>query len=70
MQKLHGLASNERGLLGGFRKHSVAGGQGGGDLSGIDRQREVPRRDADEDAPAVKGHLVLFASWTRESHRT
>ena len=32
----------------------VAGGQRGGDLAGEDRQREVPRADADEHAAAVQ----------------
>ena len=41
---------DQRRLLGRLGEHRVAGGQRGGDLAGEDRQREVPRADADDRA--------------------
>ena len=41
---------DQRRLLGRLGEHRVAGGQRRGDLAGEDRQREVPRADADDRA--------------------
>ena len=54
VEQAHRLGGDQRGLLGRLGQHRVAGGQRRGDLAGEDRQREVPRADADEDAAAVQ----------------
>ncbi len=49
-QDAHRLRGDQRGLLGGLGQHRVAGGQRRAHLAGEDRQREVPRADADHRA--------------------
>ncbi len=61
VQQLDGQMADQRGLLGGLGDHRVAGGQRGADLAEEDRQREVPRADADEHAAAVEEQLIAFA---------
>jgi hypothetical protein len=53
--------ADQVGLFGRLGDHAVAGGQRGGDLAHEDRQREVPRADADEHAAPVQLQLVGFA---------
>ena len=48
--RAHHLGGDQRRLLGGLGEHRVAGGERGGDLAGEDREREVPRADADDRA--------------------
>ena len=60
----HGLGEvlrGQRGEFGGFEDHGAAGGDGGGDLAGGHRQREVPRRDeqAGSDGFVLDEDLVL-----------
>ena len=50
VQELDGAGGDQRRLLGGLGDHRVAGAEGGGDLAGEDREREVPGRDADQHA--------------------
>ena len=55
VQHAHGLGGDQRRLLGRLGQHRVAGGKRRGDLAGEDRQREVPRADADDRARAAAG---------------
>src|SRR2546427_9604881 len=57
------------GLLGGLGDDAVAGGECSGHLAQEDRQREVPRADADEHAAAVQLQLVGFTGRDRKSTR-
>ncbi len=61
VQQPHRGGGDERRLLGRLGDDGVAGGERGGDLAGEDRQREIPRRDAGEDAAPVQGQLVALA---------
>ena len=68
-QMPHRGRSDERGLLGRLGDDGVAGGKRGGDLSGEDRQRKIPRRDAGEDAAPVQRDLVALAGRTGQPLR-
>ena len=46
----HRGCRDQRRLLGGLREHRVAGGERRADLADEDRQRKIPRRDADDRA--------------------
>jgi len=46
VQQAHREGGDQRRLLGGFGEHRVAGRERGGDLAAEDREREVPRADA------------------------
>ena len=48
VQQPHGFGGDQRGLLGGLGDHDIARRQRRRDLSGEDRQREVPGADAGE----------------------
>ena len=48
MQQGHRLGRDQRRLLGGLREHAVAGRERRGHLPGEDRQRKIPRTDADD----------------------
>ncbi len=61
MHEPHRGGGGERGLLGGLGNDRIAGGKGRGDLAGKDRQWEIPRRNAGENAAPVQRDLVLFA---------
>ena len=50
VQRAHRRGGHQRRLLGRLGQHHVAGGQRRGDLAGEDRQRKVPRADADHRA--------------------
>ena len=50
VQQLDGEGGDQRGLLRRFRKNSVASSQRRRDLAGEDGEREVPRRNAGEEA--------------------
>ena len=63
MKQPHRLRRDQRGLLGGLRHHAVAGSERRGHLAEEDRQREIPRTDADEHAAAAIGQL----DWIRRS---
>ena len=65
VQQLHRVVADQVGLLGRLGDHAVAGGERGGDLADEDRQREIPRADADEHAAAVQ----LQRRWIRRSGR-
>jgi hypothetical protein len=52
VQERHRKGGDQRRLLGRFGQHGIARGQRRRDLAGEDRQREVPRADAGEDARA------------------
>ena len=47
MKQADRLRRNQRRLLRRFRQHGISGGQSRGDLSGEDREWEIPRADAD-----------------------
>ena len=61
VQELHRLEGDERRLLGGLGDDGIAGGERRGDLAGENRQRKIPRADADEDAAAAQAIAVLLA---------
>ena len=61
VQQAHGLGGDQRRLLGRLGHHGVAGGERGRDLAEKDRQREIPRADADEHAAAAIAQLVALA---------
>ena len=48
MQDPHAFGGDQRRFLGGLGQHRIAGDQRGSDLAGEDRQREIPRADADD----------------------
>jgi hypothetical protein len=50
VQEFSGAKGDQAGLLGRLGQHHVAGRQRGGDLAEIDRQRKIPRADADHHA--------------------
>ena len=55
VQKAHGFGGDQRRLLGRFGKHGIARRERCRDLAGEDREREVPRADADRRAQAARG---------------
>ena len=59
----------ERRCSAGFAMHRVARGERGGDLAGEDREREIPRADADEHAAAGELELVALAGRPGQSSR-
>ncbi len=65
VQQPHRGGGDQRRLLGGLGDDGVAGGERRGDLAGEDRQREIPRRDAGEDAAPVQRELVALAGRAR-----
>ena len=52
---------DRRRLFGRFGGHAVAGDERRGNLAREDREREIPRADADEHTAAVQVQLVAFA---------
>src|SRR5438094_41913 len=66
MQEPHGLGGDERRLLGGLRDHRVAGKERRADLAEKDRERKVPRTDADENAAAAVAQRIAFTRGTRQ----
>src|SRR5690606_863606 len=61
VQKAEGAEGRERRLFRRFGYHGVAGGKRRGHLPEKDRERKIPRRDADEDATRAPDKLVTFA---------
>jgi hypothetical protein len=62
VQSLHRQRGDQRRLLGRLGQHRVAGGQRGGHLAGEDRQRKVPRADANHRAQRpVRGVVPALA---------
>ena len=61
VEQPHGEVRDQRGLLGGFGQHGVAGRQRPGDQPGENRQREVPRRNRHERPAPVQGQAVALA---------
>ncbi|MNE02612.1 hypothetical protein D3C80_950930 [compost metagenome] len=57
-QNVDPLGGNQWGLLGRFCQHAVTGGQRGGDLSGENGQREVPRADTDHRTERAVGFVI------------
>ena len=60
VQELHRLEGDERRLLGGLGDDRIAGRERRGDLAEEDREREIPRADADEHAAPAKREAVLL----------
>ena len=58
---------DQRRLLGRLRDHGIAGGERGDHLAEEDRERKIPRADADEDAAAAIAQFVALAG--RAGHR-
>src|SRR3546814_10694081 len=67
--QLHRLGGDEAGLLGRLGDDRVAGGQRCRHLPRENRQREVPRRDAEKDAAPVQRDLVALAGRPRQRQR-
>ena len=61
VEQAHRLGRDQRRLLGRLGQDRVARRQRRGDLAGEDREREVPRADADEHAAAVQLQRIGFA---------
>src|SRR3974390_1633987 len=60
MQQPDRFEGDEWSLLRGLRHHRVAGGKRGGNLSGENSQRKIPRTDADKDTPAAIAQLIAL----------
>ena len=69
VQQAHGRGGDQRRLLGRLRHHGVAGDERRGHLAEEDRQREIPRADADEHAAAAIAQLVALAGRARQRLR-
>ena len=67
VQDAHGLRRDQRRLLGRLGDHGIAGGERGAHLAEEDRERKIPRADADEHAAAAIAKLVDLAG--RPRHR-
>ena len=65
MHQPHGRGRDARRLLGGLGDHRIAGHQRGDDLPGEDREREIPRADADEHAASAVMQFVGLAGRPR-----
>ena len=70
MQQAHRLRGDQRRLFGGFGDHGIAGRQRGGDLAEKNRQRKIPRTDANEYAATVQGQGVGLAGRSRQRDRS
>jgi hypothetical protein len=57
---------DQRRLLGRLGDDAVAGGERRRDLADEDREREIPRADADEDATAMQRQAVALAGRARQ----
>ena len=68
-EQLHGLKRGERGLLCRFCDNGITRRKRCCDLTSENRQREVPWRDADKRAAAVKAEMVGLACWARQAGR-
>ena len=55
VQQRHGLGGDQRGFLGRFGQHRVAGGKGGSHLAAENRQRKIPGADAGDRAAGGAG---------------
>ena len=64
MQQLHRGMADQHGLVGGLRDHRIAGGERSDDLTGENRQREIPRADAHEHAATMQREFVRLAGRT------
>ena len=69
MGQSHRQMGDKAGLLGRLGDDGVAGGQRSCDLAEEDRQREVPRADADKDAAPLQEQLVLLAGVSGQQGR-
>ena len=70
MQQPHRRGGDQRRLLGRLGDDRIAGGERSRDLAGEDRQREIPRPDAGEDAAPVQRHFVALAGRAGQPLRT
>src|SRR5207248_4429382 len=62
----HGYSCNKRRLLGRFGKHCVSRRQSRRNLSGEDRERKVPRRNARKYATATQRQLIALSCYARQ----
>ena len=69
VQKVDRGARDARRLLRRFRQYGVAGHQRRRDLAGENRQGEIPRADAGENAAPVYGQTVFLARHARQGAR-
>src|SRR5205807_3244350 len=67
MQQFDRFAADQRRLLGGLGYDRIAGDQSGGDLPQEDRQRKIPRTDADEDTAAAIAQAIVLAGRPRQN---
>ena len=66
-QRADAFSGDQRCFLGGLGQNRVADGQCSGDLTGENRQREIPRRDAREYAAPVQLQRIGFTRRRRQS---
>ncbi len=69
MQQAHGRRRDQRRLFGGLRENGIAGRQGAGDLSDENREREIPRRDAEERPAPVQREMIGLSRRTGKFDR-
>ena len=69
MQEADRFGGNQRRLLGRFGDGGISRREGRGDLAGEDRQRKIPRADADEHAAPAIGEIVGLAGRPRHTLR-
>jgi hypothetical protein len=67
MHEADRFMGDQRRLFGGLCDHRIAGRKPGRDLAKENCQREVPRRNADKDAPSAPAEPVFFTG--RAGHR-
>ena len=66
-QQLDGADGDQRRLLGRLGDHRIAGDERCRDLAGEDRERKIPRRDADDDAARLGAGLGAWPPRPRSS---
>ena len=69
MKQLHGPGGDARGLFRRLGQHRIARRQRAHDLAGENRQRKVPRADADKDAAPLQQQMIALARRPRQALR-
>ena len=69
VQDFHRARGDQRRLLRRLGDDAVAGRQCGGHLPGEDRQREIPRADADEGPATSQGQFIALTRGARQLQR-
>src|SRR5437868_3069337 len=69
MHQLDCQSSDQWRLPGRLGDYGITGGQRRRYQAGEDREREIPRRNARDDAAAVQSELILLTGWPRKGKR-